>query len=705
MEERTIRKIEFAVILCAISAAGTFIHRNLENSRLIPPVTMLLFLFLLFAYCAPEKAHIAADFCFQYRWVIALILFLLCVAFRISGSSIGIYDEIFPTQISKADSTWFGLPRWIRSDEYGVQTPVFFSQAYNGHALYSSRMSLSQTNMVLNYYSPVWDLTALGKPLMWGYLLLGNTTGLSWYWCGLIILLFMTALETIRILTCGYRWISVAGALLIVLSPAIQWWVLPHMPIVILYAMALFTIGYSFFTAKRPADRWGYAFLAMIAIIGFVLSIFPSFQIPCITAVIVLLSVCLRRDRDQITFHTKYWYSIAVPAAASLGILIYFVIVSKADISLLMNTVYPGARISAGGEYTLADLFPDLSSLFLPYFPITYSNSCEAATYIHFAPLFILIFPLIYGYLKRRNSPELPVGLALTVLLILCGVYMIAGIPVTVAKFTLLKYCNRMKGVYGWLAALYTIWGFSILAKYPDLLKRWQKILFPFLYGGICAGIQDSNTVEYFTSIHHRAFYPIGTVYYSAIILLLVGILLAAFFGRKRLTACGLALVMFTAGATVNPIEHGTDALTNHPISQYISEIAEQEPEALWLCTDCTCIMPNFMMANGARVLNATNFYPDEAKWKIIDPENVYETYTNRYANQSASLADSEQTEVELISPDYIHYTLSPETLRALGIRYLLSSADYRELLNSHNIQCRRVSGQDGYEIYRLSYD
>lgn len=117
----------------------------------------------------PKDFAMALDLTFRYRWLIALAVFCVCVALRISGSSIGVYNEVFPTQITPERTTLVGKPRWIRSDEFGVQTPTFFSQQYNQHQLYSQRMSLDPTNMVLNYYSPVWDWTALGKPLMWGY--------------------------------------------------------------------------------------------------------------------------------------------------------------------------------------------------------------------------------------------------------------------------------------------------------------------------------------------------------------------------------------------------------------------------------------------------------------------------------------------------------------------------------------------------------
>lgn len=50
-------------------------------------------------------------------------------------------------------------------------------------------------------------------------------------------------------------------------------------------------------------------------------------------------------------------------------------------------------------------------------------------------------------------------------------------------------------------------------------------------------------------------------------------------------------------------------------------------------------------MANGARVINATNFLPDFDKWEILDSKSRYEESWNRYSHQTISLVD-EQTHI-----------------------------------------------------------
>ena len=152
-----------------------------------------------------------------------------------------------------------------------------------------------------------------------------------------------------------------------------------------------------------------------------------------------------------------------------------------------------------------------------------------------------------------------------------------------------------------------------------------------------------------------------------------------------------------------HPVERGVGAITNHPISESIARIVAKEPEARWLCTNATAIEANFAMANGARVLNATNFYPDAGKWAILDPCGDYFEQTNRYANQRVELTE-EKSSFESPFPDALTWHLNPESLKDLDVRYLFSPLDQSKLLARHGIGCEKVASQDGYAIWHLRW-
>ena len=69
----------------------------------------------------------------RFRWLLWALIFILLVWGKYSFSSIGIYNNCFPTKIENTSSTIMGQPRGIRSDEWAVQVPIFFSQKYNDY--------------------------------------------------------------------------------------------------------------------------------------------------------------------------------------------------------------------------------------------------------------------------------------------------------------------------------------------------------------------------------------------------------------------------------------------------------------------------------------------------------------------------------------------------------------------------------------------
>lgn len=62
-------------------------------------------------------------------------------------------------------------------------------------------MSVGGQDMLVGYNAPVANLTLIGKPLVWGYVLLGNDYGLAWYFAAKYVLMFMGCLEMFYILT------------------------------------------------------------------------------------------------------------------------------------------------------------------------------------------------------------------------------------------------------------------------------------------------------------------------------------------------------------------------------------------------------------------------------------------------------------------------------------------------------------------------
>ena len=109
-------------------------------------------------------------------------------------------------------------------------------------------------------------------------------------------------------------------------------------------------------------------------------------------------------------------------------------------------------------------------------------------------------------------------------------------------------------------------------------------------------------------------------------------------------------------------------------------------------------------MANGARVINATNFLPDFDKWSLLDKNKNYEESWNRYSHQTVSLVD-EDTYITTETNDAIHVYLNPTDLKALGVEYIVDSDnknDITSILKKYSIDAKKEFEGDGVSIYKI---
>ena len=349
-----LEKLFIVLISALLVIIAVFLYRHYSTSKYLLVFEAVLLVINTSRLFLDQFWSKAFDYIIRYRYIISLIVFCLLVLFKVNGSSIGFYNTIFTDTVdpSLANTEIVGHNRVLRGDEFNVQTPYYFSQYYNDFKMTSHQMSISGQNMILGYNAPVKDITQLSKPFTLGYMFLGNERGLSWYWCSKIILTLLVMYEASFILLRRNKTLSALASLAITFSPAMQWWFAPHLYDVFFWAMTLFVLGYYFFVAKGKT-KWLVSVLAPLAIVGFVLHLFPSLQVPLGVLAIVLLIVCLVRDRKEIQF-TKYDFIRLICAGTYVvAVLGRFIIQNYSQIHLLMNTVYPGTRISTGKDAIL----------------------------------------------------------------------------------------------------------------------------------------------------------------------------------------------------------------------------------------------------------------------------------------------------------------------------------------------------------------
>ncbi|MBQ6147577.1 hypothetical protein IJI70_01915 [Candidatus Saccharibacteria bacterium] len=604
------------------------------------------------------------DWCIRWRYLIALIVFVFCVVFKLHGSSIGVYNYMFDnSQTYNTEQNIIGKSREIRSDEFLVHTPYYMSQLYNNYEKNSDMMSLSGQDMIIGYNAPVLDITILSKPFCWGYILLGNEYGLSWYWCMKLILLVLVSFELCMIITEKNKKLSLLGSLLVAFSPLVQWWFVPHIVDVFFWGMSLLVLAYHFFTAKETRYKLLFSILLSLSAITFVLALFPSLQLSVGLSSITLLVAFLIRDKKQISFKKKDWWQILIMALFVLGVLGYTLYTSKDAISALTNTVYPGKRSSLGGTNTIEDLFTSLVVFTLPFKNITFSNNCEVSTFIHFAPLFLMLYCIFHKKLAKNRN--MVVGRAFVLCISVMAVFMLAGFPELLAKLTGFTYINRMDQAYGLIATLFTIWGIDIVWRNRGILSKKAIYISTGLY-----------TLSYILFLDAKKLTYLQLWQYLIIIIGLGGLaflMLKNTHKTKIIFTLAMISLILISGCTINPIAHGITSLTNHPLEQKIHELSTSNPDARWLAVG-EIKLSALGIVNGAKVINAVNFYPDYGKWQILDEDGEYDNIYNRYAHIFTNMTNEKTEFLSGPTADTMILNLNYEDSDKLSIRYLLTA-------------------------------
>lgn len=656
--------------------AMIWIRKILPNSSLIIPVGIVILILNTLRLFFDEQMKKAAEWCIDHRYWIALIAFVLLVACKIHVSSVASYATVIDSDPSVTESVLFGIARPLRSDEYNVQLPYYFSQLYNNYQEISYQMSLSGQDMIIGYNSPVLSLTLIGKPFVWGYILLGNEYGLAWYYAAKIILSLLAAYEMCWILT-KKKFLSVFGSLLVVFAPALQWFLSPHIFDVFFWAMVLFDVGYWFFMSKTLWKKILFTLLSISALTGFVLALFPSLQVPCGMLMLALLIGVLYKERKDLVFKKKDWIYVGAVILGVGIVLVPALLGLKDALMLLQQTEYPGSRVDVGGYGSFEQLFMSVVNPIFSAAEPGYKNECELATFNHYGVLLILYFPYLWYWMKKKKDGSVVPGAILFFALLIEGAFLLFVFPEWLAKITLLSYCNRMEWVFGFTASIFTIWMLSEIQdqKYPYKLASGAVVC--TVYGVLYVMVSYQSIYPNYEVLANYGYYWLVPIALSVLFFLV--------FTRFRQTF----YTFFTAwivvsGMLVNPIVTGTAAVTDYPLVEAAEDIIETEPDAIWLTAD-SLQTQNPLLANGARVINAVNFYPDFDKWELIDPDGSdYEMY-NRYAHMFITLTQ-EPTYYEVPQGDLIYLYLNPEDLMKWDVDYMVLKPGSEEVLQESGI-------------------
>jgi len=670
-------------------------------------VYRIAFLFIIIFFLLVHfivKIRVFYDLIFKYRYAIAVIIFLLLVSNKIHFSSVGIYDRfIQPGQGTEFVEPIFGTPRAIRSDEWIVATPVRVSAQYGPEPYSRFSQIVRGTETEIAKLGMNLGLSTIANPLNIAFLF-GVEYGISSQWIGTLILTFMLSFELMYIVSDRSRLLAAAGACLIAFSPHFLWW---SNPALISAGMGSIVCFYYFLMSESRRRKVLFASGFVVLFSQFIIFMYPAWQVPMGYLFLGLVIWILHENREKITSLNKTdWFIAGLAVIMVAGVTAVSFWESREYTAAISNTIYPGSRMTGGGNIDTGFYINRLMNGAV-FAPISGERTMVQASVSEFGGFYTL-FPIpfifaAYSMVKKRVFDLLSV--VLMGFSVVIGSYIFIGWPDWLAKITMMAYSMPKRATDIMLLAqvfllIRVLSRFTERSEEKSSEEKSSRVSYGILAIAAVAGV----CLTYIAMRFSRGTFvePISFFYF-----------LIPFFGfatviycildyqRNRVvfkTAC-IYMVVWSCiiGVSVNPLVKGLDAIYSKPLSERVTELAE-DTEEKWLCLHSGIMGSGFLIASGASTINSTNFYPNLELWEKLDRNRQYEHIYRRYAHISVELTEQD-TSFELIQEEWFLLHLSYDDLETAGIKYIHSNYP---LDNYWFIGFELIYDEGGSLIYRV---
>lgn len=651
------------------------------------------------------------NFFITYRYLIALFAFILSVGLNLHGSSISnwnnygvsqtYYDKTIETKndfntkknkidIEKNLKNWIsippredgviaGVPRMIRTDEWLVQTPFYLSQVNQGNPLINPSYATSGQNMLLAYNAPIKHISVIGKPFNWGFLFLGASKGLAWYWSFKLIGFLLLAYEFSMILTKRNKPLSVLGSLWLTFTPAIQWWFMQHLGDVVFFTLLLMVCIYHFFGTKNLVKKLLFASCISSGIIGFTLVLYPAFQVPFAYLILLFFLIQLIKAWGGSSLEKVDWIFMGLSVVFAGAILLHTLLESMDAIKATLNTVYPGSRVSSGGEMKLINALDMLTNILLPYKIPSFNNQVELSHGFYFLPFFVLSLPFI---LKKKDILENSFGISLSLYSLFLVFYSIVGIPESISKVLLFGFVTSSRAwqTLSVVGVMTSLWFVSFITNKG--IKEKLGVLLNTVLGFVCF----LCLVLYRTS--YRDYVSARTMF--VILVTIVSVFILFIYNRRKIASILLLSLIVLSGLTINPLVKGISVINDKSLSVAIQSLKSKNADAIWMSENS--YLYQFTQMFGVRAIDGVRFYPDFSLMESIDTDKKYKTQWNRYAHIRYLLTE-EPTYMSNPSPDVLHIELNISQLTKLKVKYILTNRNLTDLFGRN---FKKIYGSDG---------
>lgn len=662
------------------------------RSTITKAVLLTLGLIFVFAHVilGPAKLYSLLD---RYRYWVAAGLIALAVLFELSGSSLGSWGNYISMD---NDGLLAGEFRPIRSDEWAVNTPFTMSQFYDGYTSVSNIIRGTLTDVSIVYGQPAFSINLIFRLFGIGYVLLGSSYGLAFFWYARLIILFLVTYEFVKWLTNGNKPYAVLGSILITFAPIVQWWFAINGLVEMLIATQLSLLFLDKYIKTDNSKKRALYFLVILLCAGnFVLTFYPSWMVPMAYIILGFAVWIIIENWSILKFKKIDVVNIVWMTAVFVGLVGYIFYSSKDTIDAVMNTVYPGSRLVGGGGFELENLWGGFANMFFPFKEYTdIHNASEQAFFFDLFPLGILL-SLFYMIKNKKKDTLIIILLGLSVFFL---IWMCVGYPDIIAKLTML---NRSQPRRSYLAfGLINIFLLlRVLAVSNIKIKPIWGVAAAGAYA-VAAALINQKLYQVFLD---------GPVLIAAIFVMafVCAFLVISLNHKAKIVTVVIGLVVLISGISVNPLQQSTDPVEKMEIGQELKSI-QKEDEGKWIVEGMGLPMNNFLLMFGLPTINSTNVYPNLELWEKIDTKHQYEEVYNRYAHivvKAVSNDDPEKGVFEELWPDLFSVNLTIDDMKLMDVKYLFTVNDLALIPEFEQGTEFLYISEDGFRVYKILGD